>query len=158
MINHIKDTYPEEGCGALIGKENNIRLVKKVIPIENKVEKLKTRRYVIDPEDIINVEKKAKEEKLELLGFFHSHPNAPAEPSTFDLEHSWPWYSYIIISINHKEVSNIIQEEITLASWRLKDDRSKFDEEELIKYKEMLDDELITQEDFDAKKKELLGL
>ena len=133
MINHIKNTYPEEGCGALIGKENNIRLVKKVIPIENKVEKLRTRRYVIDPEDIINVENKAEEEKLELLGFFHSHPDTPAKPSTFDLEHSWPWYSYIIISINHKEVSNIIQEEITLASWRLKDDRSKFDEEELIK-------------------------
>ncbi len=126
MINHIKDAYPEEGCGALIGTENNIRLIKKVIPIENKVEKLRTRRYVIDPEDIINVENKAEEEKLELLGFFHSHPDAPAEPSTFDLEHSWPWYSYIIISIKQKEISN-------LTSWRLKDDRSKFDKEELIK-------------------------
>ena len=133
MINYIKDTYPEEGCGALIGKENSIRLIKQVIPIENKVEKLKTRRYVINPEDIINVENKAKEDKLELLGFFHSHPNAPAEPSTFDLEHSWPWYSYIIISIRHKEISNIIQEKIALTSWRLKDDRSKFDKEELIK-------------------------
>ena len=133
MINHIKDTYPEEGCGALIGTENNIRLIKKVIPIENKVEELKTRRYVINPEDIINIEKKAEEEKLELLGFFHSHPDAPAEPSTFDLEHSWPWYSYIIISIKHKETSNIIQEELDSTSWRLRDDRSKFDKEELIK-------------------------
>ncbi len=133
MINHIKNTYPEEGCGALIGKENNIRLIEKVIPIENKVEKLRTRRYVIDPEDIINVENKAKEEKLELLGFFHSHPDTSAEPSTFDLEHSWPWYSYIIISIKQKKISNIIKEEIALTSWRLKDDRSKFDKEELIR-------------------------
>ena len=133
MINHIKDTYPEEGCGALIGSENESRLIKKVIPIENKIEKSKTKRYVINPEDIIKVENKAKEEKLELLGFFHSHPDAPAEPSTFDLEHSWPWYSYVIISIKQKERGNIIQEEIALTSWRLRDDRSKFDNEELIK-------------------------
>ena len=133
MINHIKDTYPEEGCGALIGSENDSRLIKKVIPIENKVEKSRTKRYVIDPEDIIKVENKAKEEKLELLGFFHSHPDAPAEPSKFDLEHSSPWYSYVIISIKQKERGNIIQEEISLTSWRLRDDRSKFDNEELIK-------------------------
>jgi proteasome lid subunit RPN8/RPN11 len=59
-----------------------------------------------------------------VLGFFHSHPDHPARPSAFDLEHAWPYYSYLIVSVVDGKVAGI-------ASWRLAADRTRFDPEPL---------------------------
>ncbi len=67
-------------------------------------------------------EKTAAEKKLELIGWYHSHPDAPARPSEFDREHAWPWYSYIIVSVQ----SGMPRE---MNSWRLQDDRAAYDPE-----------------------------
>ena len=125
IINHVENTYPEEGCGGLIGTDSRIRKVEEAVPLRNRITESRHNRYVIDAQDILLVENNAKKKGLDLLGFFHSHPNAPANPSVFDLEHSWPWYSYIIISVKEGKATDKI-------SWKLKNDRSKFDMEELL--------------------------
>ena len=60
----------------------------------------------------------------ELLGFYHSHPDHPARPSQYDLDHAWPFFSYIIVSVRAG-----VPEDMT--SWRLREDRSAFDQEDL---------------------------
>ena len=67
-------------------------------------------------------EKKARELGADLVGWYHSHPDAPARPSEFDREHAWPWYSYIIVSIEKAGPQ-------AMNSWRLVDDRSHYDAE-----------------------------
>ena len=73
----------------------------------------------------MKAERSARKQGLKLLGFYHSHPNAPARPSAYDLEHAWPWYSYVIVSIRDGQ-----DEQMT--SWVLQDDRSQFDAEEVV--------------------------
>ena len=57
---------------------------------------------------------------LEVVGYYHSHPDHPARPSDYDRDHGWPWYSYVIISIQQGKAGE-------LNSWVLRDDRSKFE-------------------------------
>lgn len=66
---------------------------------KNVVETNRMRRYVIDPLEQLAAEKETRATGNEILGFYHSHPNHPAEPSEFDRSHAWPWYSYVILSI-----------------------------------------------------------
>ena len=91
-------------------------------------EEAKRNRFLIQPEELLRGERYAREKKLEVVGFYHSHPDSPAVPSQYDLEHAWPTYSYIIVSVS-KEASG------DLRSWEQLPDRSRFDEEriELIK-------------------------
>ena len=65
----------------------------------NVVETNRERRYVIDPKEQLATEKELRGTTQEIVGFYHSHPNHPAEPSEFDRSHAWPWYSYVILSI-----------------------------------------------------------
>jgi len=67
----------------------------------------------------------ATERGLDLLGWYHSHPDHPARPSEFDREHAWPWYSYVIVSVEAGNPKD-------LTSWRLEDDRSTFQPEEVL--------------------------
>ena len=60
----------------------------------------------------------------ELLGFYHSHPDHPAKPSQYDLDHAWPFFSYIIVAVRAGTPED-------MTSWRLREDRSAFDEERL---------------------------
>jgi proteasome lid subunit RPN8/RPN11 len=69
-------------------------------------------------------EKEAREKKIDLIGWYHSHPDAPARPSEFDREHAWPWYSYIIVSVQKGEPKDT-------TSWRLHDDRAAYDSEKI---------------------------
>jgi proteasome lid subunit RPN8/RPN11 len=80
---------------------------------------------LIPPESVLKAEKYAREKKLDVLGFYHSHPNAEARPSQFDLDHAWPFYSYIIVSVK----GNKAQE---MNSWKMAEDRSRFDPESII--------------------------
>ena len=64
--------------------------------------------------------KTARGKRIELIGWYHSHPDTPARPSEFDREHAWPWYSYIIVSVQKGEARDT-------TSWRLHDDRAAYD-------------------------------
>src|SRR5215203_4968941 len=116
---HGVETYPNECCGALIGADG---VVEHVAPLPNTTEEGARRRFLIRPPDYKFVEEEATRLKRELLGFYHSHPDHPARPSQYDLDHAWPFFSYIIVSATAEGTG-------ALTSWRLRDDRSAFDEE-----------------------------
>jgi len=115
--------YPYEVCGALLGREVNgdgaLREVSAVLPLENRREDSPQNRFSVTPEDVLRAERAAREQKLELLGWYHTHPDHPARPSEFDREHAWPWYSYVILG-----VASGVADQMT--SWRLADDRSGY--------------------------------
>ena len=67
---------------------------------------------------------KARAAGLDVVGFFHSHPDHPARPSAFDLENAWPFYSYLIVSVERGRAADS-------RSWRLAEDRSAFEPETL---------------------------
>ena len=118
---HGSETYPDECCGALIGREG---LVQSAFALPNVTDEGPRRRFRVSPDDYRASERRARESGAELLGFYHSHPDHPARPSQYDLDHAWPSFSYIIVAVRGG-----VPEDMT--SWRLKDDRSAFDQEDL---------------------------
>lgn len=104
MEAHVLSTYPEEGCGVLIGGKN--KKVEKIIPLKNVFPESRERRFSFDPFEFLKAEKQAQKEGLEVIGIFHSHPHHPAYPSSFDLERSWPFYSYLIFSVSKGKILN----------------------------------------------------
>jgi proteasome lid subunit RPN8/RPN11 len=120
---HGVETYPHECCGALLGNESEAgREIVELVPLANRRNDSPRNRFEVTPEDVQMAEKKAKDLKLQVIGWYHSHPDAPARPSEFDREHAWPWYSYIIVSVQQREPRDT-------KSWRLRDDRSAYDPE-----------------------------
>ena len=120
---HGMETYPHECCGALLGVDGeSSREAFDLLPLANRRNDSPRNRFELSPEDVLLAEKSARERNLELLGWYHSHPDAPARPSEFDREHAWPWYSYIIVSVRNGEPRE-------MNSWRLRDDRSAYDSE-----------------------------
>src|SRR4029434_591394 len=82
------------------------------------------RRFLVRPQDYRDAERRASELGGELLGFYHSHPDHPARPSQYDLDHAWPYFSYVIVAVRAGEPED-------MTSWRLREDRSEFDQESL---------------------------
>ncbi len=120
---HGAETYPRECCGALLGRDaGEHREVLYLLPLLNRREDSPNNRYSITPEDFLKAQEMAREQGVELIGWYHSHPDHPALPSEFDREHAWPWYSYVIVSVERGEPK-------TIASWRLSDDRMRFSPE-----------------------------
>ena len=129
---HLSRAYPEEGCGVLLGRDRgDAREVARAVPIPNQREDSKHNRYLIAPEQFLAAEREARDAALDVVGFFHSHPDHPARPSGFDLEHAWPFYSYLIVSVEHGQATD-------MRAWRLAEDRSGFEPETL----EVLSEEL----------------
>lgn len=123
---HLCRAYPEEGCGVLLGRETAAgREIETVIGFDNVREDSRHNRYLVSPEQFLAAEKQARTAGLDVVGFFHSHPDHPSRPSAFDLEHAWPWYSYLIVSVEQRQVKDA-------RSWRLTDDRSRFEPEDLV--------------------------
>jgi proteasome lid subunit RPN8/RPN11 len=118
---HGVETYPNECCGALFGRDGQ---VVSTLPLANKTEEGPRRRFLVRPQDYQEAERQAVALGADLLGFYHSHPDHPARPSTYDLEHAWPFFSYIIVSVRAG-----VPEDMT--SWLLRADRSGFDPEDL---------------------------
>jgi proteasome lid subunit RPN8/RPN11 len=117
---HGVETYPHECCGALLGRDGEAsREIVDLLPLANRRDDSPRNRFELTPGDVRLAEKTAREKRLDLLGWYHSHPDAPARPSEFDREHAWPWYSYIIVSVQ-KGVPR------DMTSWRLLDDRSAY--------------------------------
>ncbi len=118
-------TYPHECCGVMVGSvENGVKTVTQLVPAENQRTDSPANRYLITPDLLNELEKKLKGTDRAIVGFFHSHPDVPARPSTYDQDHAWPWYSYVIVSVNKGQAGEI-------HNWKLKDDRSAFDAEKM---------------------------
>ena len=83
MVEHLKGVYPYEGCGLMLGKGDRIT---KVCSVENRRKERANDRYEMDGRDILRIEKEASSEGLDVVGFFHSHPDHPDRPSEFDRE------------------------------------------------------------------------
>jgi len=118
--------YPYECCGLLLGRfEADTKLVNETYPISNaREESAKRNRFLIEPAELMRGEKYARSKELEVVGFYHSHPDSPARPSQYDLEHAWPTYSYIIVSTSEGQSGDLF-------SWEQEPDRSKFNPEEI---------------------------
>lgn len=120
---HASRGYPEEICGVLIGRDlaGSGRVVARVAPIENSRPDQRGRRYVITADALRQAERDAAAAELEVVGFYHSHPDHPAEPSVYDREHAWPWYTYVIVPVAAGDAGEP-------RAWRLHGDRSGFEE------------------------------
>ena len=116
---HAHEAYPSECCGALLGSGN---VVREAFGLPNTTEEGPRRRFLVRPSDYRAAEKRATDLEGELLGFYHSHPDHPARPSQYDLDHAWPYFAYVIIAVERGEPK-------AMTSWRLREDRSTFDEE-----------------------------
>jgi proteasome lid subunit RPN8/RPN11 len=128
---HGRETFPHECCGAMLGNDG---VVQEAYPLPNTTEEGPRRRFLVQADDYRAAETRARQAGLDLLGLYHSHPDHPARPSQYDLDHAWPSLSYVIVSV-------MAGEDKLLTSWRLKDDRSMFEEERVevenkIKHKE----------------------
>ena len=119
---HGQETYPHECCGALVGTTADAESrVVDVVPLPNTTEEGPRRRFLVRAADYRLAERRAAEMGGELLGFYHSHPDHPARPSQFDLDHAWPNFAYVIVSV----MSGAARD---MTVWYLQDDRSRFDE------------------------------
>jgi proteasome lid subunit RPN8/RPN11 len=135
---HGVETYPYECCGAMLGRDLGLREdaasdkgshsvsreVLSLFPLVNRRDDSPRNRFSVTADDVRDAEKTARAQGLEVIGWYHSHPDHPARPSDYDRDHAWPWYSYIIVSVD----TGVPQD---MTSWRLKDDRSGFLEEKI---------------------------
>ena len=129
IASHGEQDYPYECCGLLLGRlaANGTKQVLETYPISNaREEEAKRNRFLIRPEELMRGEKYAAGKELEVVGFYHSHPDHPAVPSQYDLEHALPVYSYIIVSVRVARAED-------LRSWEMEFDRSRFNKEEIMK-------------------------
>lgn len=96
MVAHVESTYPKEGCGVMIGTGEDVT---EAIPLRNAYTGPQEDFFTLDPEDLRRTDEQASSRGLNLVGIFHSHPDCDAYFSKRDLEHSCPWYSYVVLSI-----------------------------------------------------------
>ncbi len=140
---HGREAYPNECCGILVGKVkakadddgkevmeaakvSNLRTdpekADRLLPRDSAELETERNRFLIDPKEQMGIEKDARERGLEVLGYYHSHPDHPARPSDYDRDHGWPWYSYVILNVSQGKPGE-------MTSWVLKEDRTGFDPE-----------------------------
>lgn len=125
---HGERDYPFECCGLLLGRfeDNGRKVVAGAYPISNaREEEAKRNRFLIRPDELLRGEKYAREKGLDVVGFYHSHPDDRAVPSQYDLEHAWPTYSYIVVAVEKGRGGD-------LRSWEMEADRSRFNDEEIV--------------------------
>lgn len=124
---HGRESYRDEACGAMLGRvHGDTREVVRVAPLGNARDDQRHRRFVVTARDYREAEAEAARNGLTLLGFYHSHPDHPAYPSAYDLEHAFPFFSYVILSVEDAEPKE-------MRSFVLADDRRAFLEENLEK-------------------------
>lgn len=123
IFNQMEATYPNEGGGFLFGNTDSTDThILDVVGVENTFEtEEQYHRYAMTPQNWASMEDEADARGLTLVGYYHSHPNAPAIPSEFDRVHALPHFVYIITSVREGEA-------VDQKVWLLRDDRSKFDE------------------------------
>ncbi len=124
ITTHARNTYPEECCGFLLGVDSGERKIHRAIAAQNVNSDSRRNRYNINPIELMRADEEGRKSNLNLIGVYHSHPDAPAQPSQFDLEHAWPWYTYLVLSVQNGEPKNI-------SAWFLREDRSAFQPDDL---------------------------
>lgn len=122
IFSQMEGTYPNEGGGFLLGKVNGGQVViQDITQVENVFEtEEQYHRYAMTPQDWARLEDFADEQGLILVGYYHSHPNAPAIPSDYDRDHALPNFVYIITSVQDGKA-------VDMQAWQLQHDRSRFD-------------------------------
>jgi proteasome lid subunit RPN8/RPN11 len=118
---HGEETYPHECCGALVGHDGQTTAV---VPLPNTTDEGPRRRFLVRPSDYRMAEQRAGELGADLLGFYHSHPDHPARPSQYDLDHAWPTFAYVIVAVAERRAAD-------MTVWFLKDDRTTFEKGDL---------------------------
>ena len=118
---HGEETYPHECCGALVGSGGRVTTA---VALPNTTDEGPRRRFLVRPSDYRLAEQRASELAGDLLGFYHSHPDHPARPSQFDLDHAWPNFAYIIVAVAAGKAGD-------MTVWFLEEDRSRFEEGDL---------------------------
>jgi len=127
---HGERTYPYECGGMLLGSfgDNGQRTVTEVFPLENSSKENQQNRVLLLPTDVLRAERRARETKVDVIGYYHSHPEDEAAPSQYDLDHALPVWSYIIVSVRNGKA-------VEIRSWQMQDDRSRFNEEQIERVK-----------------------
>ncbi|QUV86115.1 Mov34/MPN/PAD-1 family protein [Chloracidobacterium aggregatum] len=126
---HGEADYPYECCGLLLGTfaADGRKTTVEVMPISNaREESAKRNRFLITPQELMRGERYARSRQLDIIGFYHSHPDHPAVPSGYDLDHALPVYSYVIVSVAQGRAGEV-------QSWELEADRSRFNPESIVK-------------------------
>jgi proteasome lid subunit RPN8/RPN11 len=118
---HLESGYPNEACGVMLGTGD---IITEIVSADNKREDSARNRYLIDPLVYMKIEREADKRGVHVLGIYHSHPDVAARPSQFDLDHAWPNFSYLIVSVCKGKA-------VESNSWLLRDDRSQFDNEDI---------------------------
>ncbi len=130
---YAEQAYPEECCGVLLGHSGaNINHALLVAPVANIAEEARTHRYQIAPEELIRLQRTAREQGLSIVGFYHSHPEHAAQWSPSDLaEAHWTGCSYVITSVRANGDQVAAQ---TTRSFRLtgSEPEKQFAEEEIV--------------------------
>ena len=124
---HAEREYPFECGGMLVGRfeTDGSKAVVETLPFENaREEKDRHNRVLILPTDVLKAQRYARERKLDVIGYYHSHPDDKAVPSRYDLEHALPVWSYIIASVLEGKA-------VDIRSWEMENDRSRFNEENI---------------------------
>jgi proteasome lid subunit RPN8/RPN11 len=121
---HARATYPDECCGFLLADvpepQGRARVIVTTEPARNQFEGDRRRRFVLPSSEFRNLEPQLEGSGRGIVGFYHSHPDHPAEPSAFDLEHAWPWYTYFVTHVNATE-------EVPTGAFELYPDRRAFE-------------------------------
>jgi len=124
---HGEKTYPYECGGMLIGTyaADGKKSIVELLPMENAMaESEQHNRVLILPKDVLRAERYAREKRLDVVGYYHSHPDDRAVPSQFDLDHALPVWTYIIVSVLDGKAADV-------KAWEMENDRSKFNEEKM---------------------------
>ncbi len=123
---HSVQTYPEECCGILVGRDDGAdRIVTQAHRARNVSSERRNDRYLIDEKKLIEVIKQTRGKEEDVIGFYHSHPDYPSHPSQYDTEHAaWPGYSYLIVSVAKDRV-------VSAQSWLMQDGRDSFVEQQM---------------------------
>ena len=93
---HGSEGYPDEICGLMLGNDHVVTDVRRA---RNIIVERSRDRYEIDPLDQIRIQREADAAGLDVIGYYHSHPDHPAQASRFDTERAWAGYVYVIVSI-----------------------------------------------------------
>jgi proteasome lid subunit RPN8/RPN11 len=128
---HATECYPHECIGILLGKEaHGLKTVLEVVPLQNRWEHSEINPYesrpqdstrnrsLIDPKDFLHADQRARSQGMDIVGFYHSHPDHPARPSEFDRINAWPWYTYVILAVEKGTPRE-------LTAWLLSEDQTR---------------------------------
>jgi proteasome lid subunit RPN8/RPN11 len=123
---HAEAAYPDECCGYLLGTlSESACSVVQIIRGSNQADGLRSRRFRLTPDSYLDASRSAEMLEIDVVGFYHSHPDHPARPSPTDLrEASFPGFLYIIVSVGAGSAGEI-------TAWTLAGDRSRFVQDEI---------------------------